>query len=177
MVEISCFYIHYNNNPINFTFIKYDKFMKIIFQSKMIVIAIQNLKKYEMLFKFYILSLLCTDDTSKICRVCDDTQTEIYGVLTQPYWKNKYLSDYSDIIILRKNCTRDPLLSQEPKKETSIKKQKKLLKIFQMYYEMMFIRNPIDYINDYQLVMIDKLNMDDIIEYEKKNLSSLMEVQ
>lgn len=163
MIEISCFYIYYDQIPMNFTFIKYEKFMKILFQSKMIIIEINNLKKFKFLFQIYILSLLCTEDTSKIC-----CYNDIYGVSTQIIWNNRHLTKYYDIIILKINKSKNPLLSQEPKRETSVKKQKKLLKSFYKFYNLDYIKNPLNYINDYQNRLIYNLNMDAIIQYEKK---------
>ena len=57
MIEITCFYIH-SSDPIAFTFIKYKKFIKIVLNDRQIILEIENLKYYELISKFYILSLL-----------------------------------------------------------------------------------------------------------------------
>lgn len=179
MIEISCFYVHhYNRDPINFTFIKYDKFIKIILQMRKIIIEIKNLKNYKTLFQFYILSLLCTKNTSKISKISDydsDDENELnknyvkyYGVSTLKYWKSLHFTYNYETILLEKNCLKNPLFSEEPKRETSFKKQKKLLKLFSNYYKKCHINEPLYYINDYQNEIINDLNMKKIIQYEKK---------
>jgi hypothetical protein len=163
MVEISCFHIHFNREPINFTFIKYEKFMKIIFQGRMIVILINNLKNYDKLYQFYILSLLCTEDVSKIKFV-----NYHYSISTLRYWKYlAYCDDYDNIRIDR-DFMKNPFLSQEPKRETSIKKQKKLLKMFDTYYNNQTFRHPSYYINNFIIKKIAETNIEDVIQYEKE---------
>lgn len=171
MIEVSCFYVHYNRDPVNFTFIKYDKFMKIIVQKRKIIIKIENLKNYKTLYQFYILSLLCTEDTSKIYYVNDDVFDEnqvVCGISTQKYWKNLYFSYYYEIIILEKNYFKNPFFSQEPKRETSIKKQKKLFKMISNYDDDGHIFHPLCYINNFQYIMINDLNMEKVIQYERQ---------
>ena len=169
MVEVSCFYVHYNRDPVNFTFIKYDNFMKIILQKRKIIIKIENLKNYEMLYHFYILSLLCTEDTSNIYKINDifNEKNFIYAISTQKFWKNLHLTYYYTPIILEKNQFKNPLLSKEPKKETGIKKQNKLLKMMSNYYYNGHIFNPLYYIDIFLKFMIDTVDMEQIIQHEK----------
>jgi hypothetical protein len=163
MVEVSCFYIHFKINSINFTFIKYEKFIKIIFQEKRIVMKIENLRNYQILFQFYILSLLCTEDVSKISCVKND-----YAISTLKYWKySSYCDDY-DNITLEKSCTKNPFLSQEPKRETTIKKLNKLLKMINTYYNKQTFRHPSYYINNFIIKKIAETNIEDVIQYEKE---------
>lgn len=144
MVEISCFYIYYEIEPVNFTFIKYDKFMKIILQDRMMVIAIEKLKDYKMLFQFYTLSLLTSEDIEKVSRVGN-----AYGVYTKQQWEDCFV--YSDFKFTRftKGFLKNPLCSQEPKRETSFKKQKKLLKVVDNYYGNKHITHPLKSIVGY----------------------------
>ena len=173
MVEISCYYIHYNRNPINFTFVKYEKFMKIIFQQRVISIALENLQNDEVLYGFYILSLLCTEDTSKINYTWNERNGKrVYSVSTEKTWKNIDFYGRYDFITLEKNCFKNPLLSREPTKETSLKKQNKLLKLMYNTYENGYFINPYDLINIYQEILLERTNMRQVIEYEK-NISIL----
>ena len=103
MVEISCFYIHYNCIPINFTFIKYEKFIKIILQKRDIIIRFENLKNHQLLFNFYILSLLCTKNTSKIDYIPDFYGNIVYGISTEKIWKYLYFNGRYGLITLEKN--------------------------------------------------------------------------
>jgi hypothetical protein len=170
MVEVSCFFISSNIDWVNFTFIKYEKFIKIIFQGKMMVLAIENLYNYNKLYQFYILSLLCTKDVSKIELVNYDLwrKTNDYAVSTLKYWKYaSYNDDYVNIT-LEKKCTKNPLLSQEPKRETSNKKQKKIIRKFTRYFNHFTFRHPSYYINKFLLTSIERTNIKEIIEYEKK---------
>jgi len=169
MIEITCFYIHFNREPVNFTFIKYEKFMKIFFQSKKIIIAIENLRNYHLLFQFYILSLLCTENSKEISTISNSRGDKVYyGVSTHKYWKNFYFANYYDIILFEEKQTKNPFHSQEPKRETSIKKIRKFLKSLNHMYERQHIQNPLNYIQDFQSTMIEETNIDEIIEYEKK---------
>ena len=170
MVEVSCFFFSSSIDWVNFTFIKYEKFIKIIFQGKMMVLAIENLRKYDELYQFYILSLLCTEDVSKIKSANYDLwrKTNDYAISTLKYWKyGSYNDDYVNIT-LEKECTKNPLLSQEPKKETSNKKQKKIIRRFNRYFNHYMFRHPSYYINKFLLTSIERTNIQEIIEYEKK---------
>ena len=107
MIEISCVYADDDefNDPINITFIKYEKFMKIAINERKMIIRIENLKKSQFLFEYYILSLLCTKDLNKTYLF----NNEIYCVLTNKYWNNSIFSDkYNDLTkIIKKvpnNC-------------------------------------------------------------------------
>lgn len=169
MTEFSCFYIHYNRNPVNFTFIKYEKFMKIMLQDRTIVIEFQNLKNYKILFDFYILSLLCTENTSKIDYMYDEMdETIIYGISTEKIWKYLYFYGKYDNIILEKKRCKNPLLSKEPKKETSLRKIKKVIKMIDNYYITGHIKDPLTTIKLYQENLLEITAMNKIIEYEKR---------
>jgi hypothetical protein len=171
MVEVSCFYIHFKINSINFTFIKYEKFVKIIFQEKRIVMKIENLRNYQILFQFYLLSLLCTEDVSKIKAVNFRNKwrnMNDYAISTLKYWKYSSYCDVYDNITLEKSCTRNPFLSQEPKRETTIKKLNKLLKMINNYYNKQTFRHPSYYINNFIIKKIAETNIENVIQYEKE---------
>jgi len=96
--------------------------MKIILNDLNIIISFENLKKYDMLFQFYILSLLCTEDTSKISCVNND-----YAISTKQYRNNYYIFNDNHFIIrdytlikYDKNLLKNSFQSQEPIEETSI---------------------------------------------------------
>lgn len=172
MIEISCFYIHYNREPVNFTFIKYEKYMRIYVNEKKMVIEIDKLKNYPDLLNLYILSLLCTDDPSQIENYYDvDFHEYVYGIMTEKYWKCLYFTVYSDIIRLEINYFNNPFLSKEPTRETSLKKQKKIIKKVHNYiYVRKHIKEPLKIIDIYITELIKDINqeMKKIIDYEKK---------
>ena len=165
MVEVSCFYIHYNRDPLNFTFIKYEKFMKIIFQKRIIIIALENFKNYQLLFDLYILSLLCTEDSSKIDYIYNSLDGKVvYCVSTEKMGKNIGFYGENDIIPLEKNSFKNPLLSQETKKESSLKKQNKLLKMLYNYYYRDYFKCPLTLIEMYQEILVDRTGIDKILK-------------
>ena len=170
MVEISCFYIEFYCNPVIFVFIRYEKFMKIILNGMKIIISIENLKKYEMLFQFYVLSLLCTEDTSKICCVNND-----YGISTKQYRKNNFIyRDYDfiyrdyDFIKLDKDLLKKSFVSQEPNEETGYEKLNKFLKTICYYYNNRLISHPLYLIDLFQKLSIDDTHINKVIQYENK---------
>ena len=166
MPEISCFFTSYNHRPINFTFIKYQKFIKISLCDKIIIIRIENLKRNRMLFEFYILSLLCTENCKRVWTIDDVNGNDIYGVSTERLRNQFTFTGTYDFIMLEKRCFKNPFLSQEPKRETSIKKQNKFLRM--MYYLFDRHINPRRAIDLYQEQLIDNTDIERIIEYEKR---------
>ena len=155
---------------MNFTFIKYDKYMKICVNHKKMVIEIHKLKKYRDLYNFYILSLLCTEDTSKIERFYNDIYNKyVYGVVTEKFWKCMYFTKYKEVINFDVDYFRNPFLSKEPKRETSVKKQKKIIKEVDTYIKAYQI-NLVEIIDKYLSEILDGVcgETNEIIEYEKK---------
>lgn len=148
MVSVSCFYIHYNREPLNFIFIKYEKFIKILLNNKSIILSINELISYRELFNIYIISLLLTEDTSKINSEIIDKK-KYYGISTIKYWKNIRLTSYYTTIFLERYSHKNPLNTLEPKRSTSFKKINKFMKIFYEYYDNEYIINPIELINEY----------------------------
>ena len=133
MVFISCFYVHYNRHQVNFTFVRFEKFVKVILNSRSIIFTNEQLVSSIKLFQIYKLSLLCTEDTSTIQveRECiiRDRIVNIYGVSTKKNWKlMRFTNDY-DFIPLEKSFIKNPLNMKEPKRATSMKKVRKFLKL------------------------------------------------
>lgn len=168
MVEISCFYIHYNREPINMTFIKYDKFIKIFLDSKRIIISFNTLVKNNILYRYYILSLLCTKDSSKIEYFRNNGNLYRYGINTEVLWKNMYFTGYYEIIELDYKSHKNPFNTQEPKRESSLKKQKKLLKQILNLYFHDCIDDPMILIDNYinQLIERERIKINKIHRYE-----------
>ena len=167
MIEISCFYVHYNRCPINITFIKYDKFMKIILQNRTISIRIENIIEYQFLVDFYILSLLCTKDTSKIDYEINNKGQVFYGVSTKRLWKCLYFMREYEIITLEKNFFKNPLLSQEPRRETGTKKIRKFMKEFYSYYDSNLLHDPHELLPIFISKTISDTRIEEIIKYEQ----------
>jgi hypothetical protein len=154
---------------MNIVFIKYEKFMKIILQKRMIVIKIIKLKTIQKLFQFYILSLLTSNNITTIYSIYNFKKNNIiFGISTQKIWKYLSLSKGYDIIPIEKNSTRNPLLSQEPKRETGMKKMKKFMKMLYYYYDKNYINDPVIIIDNYISRMISLTNVEKIIKYEKQ---------
>jgi hypothetical protein len=163
MVTISCYYNHYNRDPINFTFIKYEKYIKIILNDRSIIITIEQLVTNYYLFQIYILSLLCTEDTEIF-----SIRYGKYGIYSQWYWKNLYFTNYYNFTELYKQ--KNPLFSQEPKRISGNKKIKKFSKLFDSYLSK--IKDPIVLINEYYLSESIDL-IEEINKYGKDIYSSI----
>ncbi len=129
--SISCYYMHYNRQPYNFTFIKFEKFVKVILNTRAVVMTFKQLVENARLFKIYQLSLLLTNDTTQIFTSVDEFSGDvIYGVMTVWYWKYIRLSGFEEFTALEKSRYKNPLKSCEPKRESSRKKYNKFLKLF-----------------------------------------------
>jgi len=166
MIEISCFYIDYNHTPFNITFIRYDKFIKVFYQGKSIVVALEYFSNDQMLFQFYILSLLCTENTSMISRRTAIDGNNIYGVSTEKIGSQFTFTGRYDFIALENSSFKNPFLSQEPKRETSIKKQLKFLRMIHNIFDLYL--DPLNAIRVYQNKMIRDVSIERIVEYEKR---------
>lgn len=164
MVSISCFYNHYNRDPINITFIKYNNYFKVIINHISIIITTEMLIFNEKLFQMYILSLLCTEDTSII-----NYKNNKYGVNTLKYWKHISFKNNYYFIELFFN-KKNPLNTIEPKRASSSKKIKKFQKLFNKYMTTKMIKNPIELLIEYYELHTDDIidNIECIKEYEDK---------
>lgn len=84
MVEISCFYNHFNTEPISIIFIKFERFIQVILNNKAIIISNMQLVSNNRLFQLFKLSLLCTEDTSYILSYYINDNL-VHGISTQWY--------------------------------------------------------------------------------------------
>jgi hypothetical protein len=168
MTSISCFYVHYNRDPINIIFVKYQNFFKIFLNDKSIILTYQQLVYYRELFQIYLLSLLLTEDTSKIS-VDVENYKNVYGVSTIKYWKHLHLTSLYNVILLEKSPHKNPLNASEPKRSTSLKKINKFMKKFDRYYY--------EYIMDVDKIFLEYYEMESsqmfnyfqrYIQHEKK---------
>lgn len=151
MTSISCFYVHFNRDPINIIFVKYENFIKIFLNDKSVILTIQQLIYIKNLFKIYLLSLLLTEDTSKISFDVEHYRN-IYGVSALKYWKNLRLTTQYDIVFLEKSRHKNPLNANEPKRSTSLKKIHKFMRMFNNYYDN-HIRDVETIFNEYYEMM------------------------
>jgi hypothetical protein len=179
MVAISCFYNHYNKIPVNFTFIQFEQFVKVILNDRIVILTNKQLVSNDKLYKMFKLSLLCTKDTSQI--YVDSSNYFQYkvvmGVLTQQYWKHiEFTTDY-DFVELSKAKYRNPLLAQEPKRPSSSKKIRKFEKLFDTHMTER-IKDPDELMKEYFSIHLSGLNeyFTRYINHNAKNelLSSIM---
>lgn len=169
MTSISCFYVHYNRDPINIIFVKYENFIKIFMNEKSVIMTIKHLTSIRSLFKIYLLSLLLTKDTSKIS-IDIENYRNIYGVSTLRYWKNLRLTNEYNIVFLEKSRHKNPLNANEPKRSTSLKKINKFMKRFNNYYDEKYITDVEKIFNEYYLMETSTMfnYFQRYIEHEKK---------
>lgn len=162
MVQISCFYVHYNIAPIFFVFIKYNNYFKVILNNIDIILENKQLVNNKELFQIYILSLLCTEDASIISYVTENNKN-VYGVSTMRYWKSLYFSSNYKFIELNKRY-KNPFI--EPKRCSSKNEYIKFNKYLENY--MNVIKHPynliIDFINHNTKVEFNIIN-----KYKKHN--------
>jgi hypothetical protein len=169
MASISCFYVHYNRDPINIIFVKYQNFIKIYLNDKSVILTIQQLVSIRNLFQIYLVSLLLTEDTSRIS-IDIENYRNIYGVSTIRYWKNIGLTSNYEVIMLEKSPFKNPLNADEPKRSTSLKKIKKFLKMFNKYYDEKYIMDVKKIFDEYYLMETTQVfnYFQRYIEHEKK---------
>ena len=165
---LSLYDFHYEDfsiNPLRFelNFIKYDKFIKIKYgdENKSIIIRIENLKKHKLLFQYYIASLLCSFNYTEI-------NEDGYNIFSASSTINFWIIHTINLKFKKKEFNQI-LYSQEPKRETSIKKQKKFLKILNYHIKIGILENPLiilekivelylDFIKDLEYQIIDYEN-------------------
>ena len=160
---ISCFYTGYNRAPVNITFIKFENFVKIIFNDRAVILTNKQLVDNFEVFQAYVMSLLLTEDTTKIGKLVIDN-TLYYGISTRRYWKSLYLTDSYTFISLQKSAHRNPLNCKEPKRESSWKKYNKFMRLFYDSIDRSnYIIGPRDLIEEYY----DTETADSIHYYKK----------
>ena len=182
MVAVSCFYNIYDKSCVKYIFIKYENYFKVIINSKSIILSNKSVVNNKQLFQIYILSLLCTNDTStvdimtiknkstiKIATICKN----IYGIFTEKYRGYNYFTNYSSFVELDENIYRNPLLSIEPKRESGNKKIRKFEKLF--YKSLTTNDTPIDLIIEYYNVKTSvEYTIIDKYKYYNKKIMLLM---
>jgi len=170
------FYYDYNNNhndnfgvDLDLKFIKYDKFIRIKYgdgnENKSIIIRIENLKKNKLLFQYYIASLLYTINYTDITPTKDNNYYVFSATSTIDYWKIHCIN-----LNIRKKEFNKIYHSQEPKRESSIKKQKKFLKMLNHHIKIDILENSLiilEKIIELYLEFIKELEYQ-IIDYENK---------
>ena len=169
MASISCYYIHYNRDPVNIIFVKYENFIKIFLNEKSVIMTIKQLVLNRELYKIYLISLLLTEDTSKISTDIENYRN-IYGVSTIRIWKNIRLTTDYQIVLLEKSPHKNPLNATEPKRSTSLKKINKFLMKFYKYCNDKYISDAKNIFDVYYLMEITPVFdfVKRVVEYEKK---------
>ncbi len=161
--SISCFFItNHIEGHINIIFIKFRSFIKVILNNKSVILNFRQLISNYRLFQIYLLSLLLTEDISKIDIDVVDNKI-IYGISTLKYWKNFYLTLSYKTVYFKKKFNKNLLNTQEPKRSTSLKKINKFMRIFYNLYNEGYIINPIYVFYEYY-----SYQTNDIAEYIKK---------
>lgn len=148
MVEISCFYIYYNTDPICIIFIKFEKFIQIILNGTSIILTNLQLISNSRLFQLFKLSLLCTEDTSYILSYYINDNL-VHGISTHWYWKNMGFTDCYGLVELKYNYKRNLFNKQEPKRASGTKKIRKFMKLFNSFYMIDKIKDPTNLIREY----------------------------
>jgi hypothetical protein len=184
MVAVSCFYNIYDKSCVKYIFIKYENYFKVIINSKSIILSNKSVVNNKQLFQIYILSLLCTNDTSTVdIMTIKNKSTElyipsticknIYGIFAEKYLGYNYFTNYSSFVELDENIYRNPLLSIEPKRESGNKKIRKFEKLF--YKSLTTNDTPIDLIIEYYNVKTSvEYTIIDKYKYYNKKIMLLM---
>ncbi len=163
--SISCFYFHTNINSFKFVFVEYEKFIKVIINSKSVIIEKKELPLNPRLFQLYLLSLLLTEDIENIKKLVDNddlSKKPLYYINTNWYMcfnkKNMELTKNTICTILPKN--KNPLNANYPKRSSSSKKIKKLIKFIDSFYNY-------NKINNISLIISEYINNEtkELVEY------------
>ncbi len=147
--SVSCFYMYYKNKSINITFIKFVNYIKVIFNSKSVILTFNQLISNYELFQIYLLSLILTENTLNI-NIQIINNKIIYGISTIKCLNNNCLNDSYDIVILEKRYYKNPLNAKEPKRSTSSKKINKFMWMFNSIIDIIDI-NPMYLFQEYYL--------------------------
>ena len=150
MPSISCFYNNYDFNHFKFIFIEFEKYVKIVFNCKAIILKKEDLILNKKLLQVYILSLILTKDTSRIYSITDeDTKKIIYGILTIWYWKELQSLNRYQFSMLEKARSKNPLKASEPKRSSGDKKIKKFFKSFDKIFDSLMINETFLMVKDF----------------------------
>ncbi len=146
--SISCFYMYIDiKRSINILFITFDNYIKVIFNRRSVILNNQQLISNYELFQIYLLSLILTEDTSKI-----NNYNNNYGINTK-IWEKFYLSSSYKFIMFEKLTHKNPFNSNEPKRTTSSKKINKFMWIFN---KSIVDINPVSLFQEYYSIEINK---------------------
>lgn len=149
MTTVSCFYyLLWRREQFNFTFIKFEKFVKIIFDRKAVILTNEELVSNPELFKIFLLSLLLTENTSKVDSIINNDKIS-FGITSF-----RYLYSSQPIFEMRfnefeKSKNKNPLNAREPIRASSDKKIRKFFKSFNKFYDNEMIIEPNIIIEDY----------------------------
>ena len=150
MPSISCFYNHYNRESINFMFIEFEKFVKVVLNAKSVILKKEDLASNPRLLQVFMLSLVLTEDTSTVYSFINrETNQLAYGQSTIWYWKNLRMTEYYHISMFEKSISRNPLNASEPKRASSSKKVRKFFKLFNSIFDRQMVKDPIDIFNEF----------------------------
>jgi hypothetical protein len=145
MAFISCFSYRLFHN---FIFIQFEKFVKVYYNTKAIILTNEELISNKVLFQIFIISLLLTENTSIISSVKNKNK-KIYGVSTLLHWNKSNYMNYYGVIEFEKLVSKNPLNMMEPKRDNSDKKKRKFFKTFNNFCKYDFIKEPITIINEF----------------------------
>lgn len=178
--SISCFYFRRHINSFKFIFIHYEKFIKVIINCKSVIITKKELTLNSRLFQIYIISLLLTEDMHNIKQLVNNDDLldkPLYGIKTYWYmysYNNMKLSKNTIFTVLPKN----PLNYNYPKRSSSSKKIKKLIKLidsFYIYYKINDISFIIsEYINNETKELVEYFNRYDQYKNKIEILSAIL---
>jgi hypothetical protein len=132
---------------------------RINLNGRIVVLNTEMLVSNHKLFQIYILSLLCTENTSKV----DINEYNYYSISTQKYWKHLRFTNYYELTELLQ-WRKNPLKARKPIRVSSSKKIRKFEKEFNRYMSSR-IKDPIDLLLEYY-----ELELVDIMHYIKCNI-------
>jgi hypothetical protein len=150
MPSISCFYNHYNRQPINFIFIEFEKFVKVMLNARSVILKKEDLASNPRLLQIFMLSLVLTEDTLTVFPIVDHETNKIaYALSTIWYWKNLRMTDHYHLSLLEKSSSKNPLNASEPKRASSSKKVRKFFKSLNVIFDNEMVKEPIDIFNEF----------------------------
>ena len=154
--SISCYYNHFNHEPFNFTFIKYEKFIVVNLNAKSVVLTIKQLTSNVRLFQIYKLSLLLTRETDKsypstVDRfiASDGRILEVFGTWTRRYWKQSSIEESYEFTNFANSPIGNPLEESEPTIASTNSKIRRFFRYIKYLYKMERLKEPNEIIGEY----------------------------
>jgi len=171
--DISCFYIHYNRNPRQISFIKFDNYFSVYLfnRHKPVIISNETLLLIPYLFQYYILSLLVTEKYEPFITKDEYDGTSLLMLRLRTLWKGWDFNEGYDYVYCN---VKNLLKKSQPKRQSSDKKIRKFIKMFNREFE---IFNSIGLIKKliYSDIEYEKTKIDNIIiKYHKDDMISLL---